>query len=73
VRLLAHKVEQQGKNKPYKREFPKPQNRNQPFNKGSSNPPLRASTLDFPNPQRTQAPQKAFTPPDRPNPSPMNP
>jgi len=33
VCVLAHKVEQQKK----KREFPKPQNRNSPFNKGSPN------------------------------------
>ena len=37
VCVLAHKVKQQRKNKPYKCELPKPQAKNLPFNKGSFN------------------------------------
>jgi len=36
VYVLAHKVEQQNKAKPYKRDFRRPSIWNQPFNKGSS-------------------------------------
>jgi len=46
--------------------------RNQPFNKGSSNPPPKPQ-IPFPsNPQRTPAPQKAPATPFRPNPNPMS-
>ena len=72
VCILAHKVQQQKKKQPVRREFPKPQNCNSPFNKGSSNQPQRTPATNTPYPQRTQAPQKAFTPPNRPNPIPMS-
>ena len=48
--VLAHKIEQQQKNKPYKREFPKPHTWNQPFKKRSFNPSPKAPTSNFANP-----------------------
>jgi len=59
VCVLAHKVEQQKKAKqPQKSQNTRPFIRNQPFNKGSSNPPPKPQ-IPFPsNPQRTPALQK---------------
>ena len=73
VCVLAHKVEQQKKAKhPQKPPNTKPFIRNQPFNKGSSNPPPKPQ-IPFPsNPQRISAPQKAPATPFRPNPNPMS-
>ena len=86
VCVLAHKGEQQRKRNLQRREFPKPPVRTAPFHKGSSNlpqirtavqPPVPPPVLSlnpasiYPSfPQRIQAPQKAFTPSNRPNPSP---
>ena len=71
--MLAHKVEQQKKAKQtFKPPNQRPPIRNQPFNKGSSQPVSKPQN-PFPfNPQRTQAPQKAPAPPIRPNPNPMS-
>jgi len=73
VCILAHKLEQQKKTKqPQKPSNTKPFIWNQPFNKGSSNPPTKPQ-IPFPsNPQRTPTPQKAPATPFRPNPSPMS-
>ena len=72
VRVLAHQVEQQKRKQPVKCDFPKPLNRNSPFNKGSLNQPQRTPATNTPYPQRTQTPQKACSPPNRPNPTPMS-
>ena len=73
VCVLAHKVEQQKRLKPFQKpQSTKPFPRNKPFNKGSSNPPPKPQT-PFPSyPQRTPTPQKAPAPPFRPNPNPMS-
>jgi len=72
VCVLAHKVEQQKKRQPVKRDFPKPPIRSSPLNKGSATQTQRTPATNTPYPQRTQAPQKAFTPQNRPNPTPMS-
>jgi len=72
VCVLAHKVEQQKRKQPVKCDFPKPLNRNSPFNKGSLNQPQRTPATNTPYPQRTQTPQKAYSPPNRPNPTPTS-
>jgi len=66
-------VEQEKKAKqPFKPQNPKPFTRNQPFNKGSSNP-IPNPQNPFPSyPQRTPAPQKFQTPQNKPNPNPMS-
>jgi len=58
VCVLAHKVEQQRNSRPYKREFPKPSPRNQPFNKGSPILFPKPMALAPSTPQRTPTPQK---------------
>ena len=85
VCVLAHKVEQQRKKQLVRRDFLKPPIRKSPFNKRSPNQPQKnlarytpyphrtSATSNTPYLQRTQAPQKAFTLPICPNPSPMNP
>ena len=70
VCVLAHKMETQMKNRPLKREFPKPLPKGQPFNKGSSSYPTKPVAPFTPNPQMNQAPQKSPTPQTRPNPTP---
>ena len=57
VCVLAHKIEQQKKPRPtFKPPNPRPFTRNQPFNKGSSNPPPKPQIPFPPNPQRTTTP-----------------
>ena len=60
VCVLAHKVEQQRRNKPIKRNFSKPPICTSPFNKGSPNFPLKSypQNPSSPTPQRTQTPQR---------------
>ena len=67
VCVLTHKVEQQRKKQPLRREF-KPPNRNSPINKGSTIQPQRNPFPNTPSPQKTQTPQRA-NPPPRPNPT----
>jgi len=54
VCVLAHKVEQQKRRNPPRREFPRPQARTAPFNKGSSNQPPRSTAVQPPLQTRTQ-------------------
>jgi len=75
VCVLAHKVEQQRKSRPFKREFSKPLPRNQPLNKGSSSQTQtpRPTAQPFQTPQKTQTPQRTYPPPqNRPAPTPMS-
>ena len=56
VCVLAHKVEQQKRAKPLKRDFPEPFPESQPFNKGSSFPPSKPMGPTPPTTQKNQAP-----------------
>jgi len=70
---LAHKMEQQNKaRQPFKPQNQKPYTRNQPFNKGGSNPISKPQNPSPSFPQRSPAPQKIQTPQNRPNPNPMS-
>jgi len=64
VYVLAHKVEQQRRNKPIKRDFPKPPICTSPLNKWSLNFPPRSypQNPSSPIPQRTQTPQRTQPP-----------
>ena len=67
VCVLAHRVKQQKKSKPFKKDLPKPPlPKSSPFNKGSFQPPSKPTTLFSTPPQRTQLhktnPYLALTP-----------
>ena len=62
VCVLAHKVEQQMKTQPLKRDFAKPLPKGQPFNKGSPSYPPKTITPPTSFPQKTQTPQKSQPP-----------
>jgi len=56
VCVLAHKVEQQMKTRPLKRDVVKPPLKGQPFNKGSPSYPSKIVTPPTYFPQKNQAP-----------------
>jgi len=56
VCVLAHKVEQQRKSRPFKREFPKPPLQNEPFNEGNPIFLRKPITPTHPNPQKNTTP-----------------
>ena len=61
-----------GKRQPVKHGFRNSPNRNPAFNKGSPSQLQRTLANNTLYPQRTQTPQKAYIPPNRPNPTPIS-
>ena len=69
VCVLAHKVWQQKKAEPHKRDLPKPLSQSEPLNKGISFPQSKPMTLTPFHPTTNQAPLKSLAPQNTANPS----